>query len=200
MIGKKSVLLTLIGTVALGGGALLAADPPAPGLTPATPAVGDDAILGGPHAKPGLAVKPDGPLAELKQRLQILREAVGTLTLTDKEKADIKTMLQDAKGKLEEWRTANKDALDKIQADLKAARQAKDKGKVQEVLGQLKTLLETAPKPEFLKQLKGILAPEQFEKLIARLKELKEAGPTTQPAHPAPTAPHAHHVPLPPAP
>jgi hypothetical protein len=220
MIGKNTLLSTAIIALALVAGNLRAADPtpavtPAPGSGPTTPGVtpgvtpgapGDNELLGGPHmqANPKAGVGPvERARAEIRERLQLLRQALQGVNLTDAEKAAVKTMLQDAKTKLDEWRAANQAELAQLQTDLKAARQAKDKDKVAQILGQLKTLLESAPKPEFLKQLKGILKPEQFEKLIARLKELNaaaekgEAGATTQPAPKGPKA-AAHHRPAPP--
>jgi len=127
---------------------------------------------------------PDGPGRPGMALQQILRDGQGPLErveklleelgLTDAQKAQVKTILEDAKTKWETWRDAHKDAIEKLKEEIKAARQAKDRDKLPAILEQAKELLKDAPKGEALQAIKDVLTPEQKEKLEAKLKELRE--------------------------
>lgn len=107
--------------------------------------------------------------------LHRLERLLGTLNLTDQQKAQIKEILAAFKKDVDAWRAQHQDELQKIHAEIRAAREAKDKEKVQAAMKKLHTLLETAPKPrEMLEKIKAVLTPEQKQKFEAELKEIRE--------------------------
>jgi Spy/CpxP family protein refolding chaperone len=181
MIFAKSLWLLPAGLVVVGS-SLVWADGPTAAGTP-----GDKKILAGPKpADAGgqtLAERKPGAPGERGARLARLREVLKDLNLSDDQMAKIKAIFQEEKAQFQQWESAHKDELTALREERKAAIQARDKAKVQEIDGKLMEILATAPKIEdFLAKIKAVLTDEQKAQLEEKLKEIREKGPATRPA------------------
>jgi len=127
----------------------------------------------------------DGPLAERREILQDIREALASLNLTDDQKTKIKDVVEDFRKLREDYRADHKAELEPLLKDLKAAHEAKNEEQVKADLEKIRVIMEAGPKPrELLMKLAALLTPEQRKDFRAAMQKLRQedtdAAPATQ--------------------
>lgn len=138
-----------------------------------------DPVLKGPKAegqtsKEGKGFKGDRGPGKGAAMMDLIKE----LNLTDEQKTQMRTIMADGKKSMDDWRTANQAELDKINADIKAAHEAKDRDAAQKAHASRMELMKSAPNPESNHaKIRAILTPDQqktFDEKAAALKKQRE--------------------------
>ena len=143
---------------------------------PAAAPGGDQTLVGPktstvPGAQPGageMGGKRHGP------GVGEVRELLADLNLTDDQKAKIKSITEAFREKVEAYKTAHKDQIDKFRTDLEAAKTAGDKEKIRQLVQQREALMADAPRPkDLIAEIKTVLTPEQQTTLDAKVEARK---------------------------
>jgi len=126
-------------------------------------------------AAPTPATAPATAPATIPAHEGLFRKLIVDLKLTPEQKQELKAIIKPFHEKMTAWHDAHKDELKKIHAELKAARQAKDREKAQAAIKEFRTLWQSAPHVrDILPQIKKVLTPEQLEIVKQRLVEWRE--------------------------
>src|SRR5688572_28661091 len=126
VLGRSSV----VAGVLLAGSAAMAEDKPMAGPKPEAPATQP----GGQGFRKG---KGEG-----------MRELLDGLNLSEEQRTQIHQIHQEMRGKRQDWEARHGAEAKALRGEMKAAREAGDKAKVQEVGAKMKTLMADAPKPK----------------------------------------------------
>ncbi len=111
----------------------------------------------------------------VQREFVMLQTALDGLNLTDDQKSKVHTIIDAARDKATAWRDANKDTLEQLRKDMKAAQESGDQTKIDAVKAKLQALYKDASHgKETLEQIKAVLTPEQQEKLQAKFQEYRK--------------------------
>lgn len=127
----------------------------------------------GPRARMGEDGKRKGPRHHPGQ---VFRHLLRDLDLSDEQKTEIRDILKANGDKMREYRESNKEKIDEIREQMKAAREAKDREKMKQLHEQLKAIHEGRPVKmgEVTDQIRTKLTAEQRETFDERVAEMKE--------------------------
>ncbi len=124
----------------------------------------------------------NGPMAERRgEMMDGVRGALRDLNLTEDQKAQIKTIMDEARDSREKFMDEHKDEVRAIREKMKAAREAKDRDQMKQLGEELRGIMESGPKPQdTMEKIKGVLTPEQRDQLQGKLDQWKENHPRPQ--------------------
>jgi hypothetical protein len=106
-----------------------------------------------------------------------LEAAIGGLGLSDEQKGKVEDAIKPFKDESAKWKEDHKADLDKVEADLVAARQEKDHQKTKAAMQDLRKLIGTAPQPaDAVAKLKDVLTADQLNQVQEKLDEAPAKG------------------------
>ena len=113
--------------------------------------------------------------------INVIKDTVAKLGLTDDQSKQVNDLIAKFQADMKANYEKNGDALRQLETDIKAAKEAGDKAKIQDLQAQRAKLLPDmrAKTEDLVKQIKSILTDEQGKKFDAALKEAfqKQPGP-----------------------
>lgn len=175
----KHALALIVAGMAFGGSQALAENANVDGDAP--PAKKN--TLAGPKAEGGKRLDRPGPMAEQRANImEAMRDLLKDLELTEDQKVQIKSIMEEAKGIREDFMEEHGAELDALREKMKEAREAKDREQMKQLADELRAIMEAGPKPEAtVNKIKEVLTPEQREKFDDRVAEFKEKHPRPEP-------------------
>jgi|GEM_PF-5391675 len=134
--------------------------------------------LAGPDARP--STRPaKGSMSGERQgkrgKREPLKRLLQGIELTDDQKAQMETVKTEIREQAKAFHDKNKDAIQQLRSEFKAAKEAGDKEKLTELRDQRKALFKDAPKPENIAdRVRAILNEDQQKTFDANLEEMKK--------------------------
>lgn len=126
--------------------------------------------------------KKRGPGAHSKRGAH-LHKALQGLDLSDQQKADIKKIMEEVRGKARARFEENKEAFAKLREEAEAARKAQDKEKLKELAKKRQELMGGGANPQQVREkIMAVLTEEQRQKLHAKFKEARAKRGEGKPA------------------
>ncbi len=178
-IAKTTLALAVAGLTFMGTSLTLAQSTAPDTEKPAKkhPLAGPKAERSEKGERPGMMG--EGPRAERRgEAMDQLRGALKDLNLSEDQKARIKTIMDEARDSREKFMEEHKDEVQAIREKMKAAREAKDSEQMKQLGEELRSIMESGPKPtDTMDKIKGVLTPEQREQLQGKLDQWKENHP-----------------------
>ena len=134
--------------------------------------------LAGPAATAGATTRPGGKGFSGEKKagpFEWLRTTVISLNPTDDQKTKIKGFAEEARKKMQEWKTAHQTEIDALKAEVDAAKTANDKGKLKALREKGATLHASAPKiTELFDKIRGVLTADQQKQWDAAVQTKKD--------------------------
>lgn len=125
------------------------------------------------------AGSPPRPMEQMKERMQQnaehFRQSLQELDLTDDQKAQVRSIMEETQKERQAFRQAHEQELKDLRQQIDAARQAKDHETAKELHAQVKAIMDQAPKPkDTMEKVKTVLTDEQKARLDQKIKEHQE--------------------------
>ncbi len=144
-----------------------------------TMAMAEDSPLAGPEAgapttqpSKGMDGKGHGPRGDRPEPLQQLLKGI---ELTAEQKTKIEAIRQSAMAEMKKFHEAHKAEIEKLRDETKAAMEAKDREKMQQLREQREKLFADAPRPlQAAQDIRAVLTEEQAKQFDANLAEAKK--------------------------
>lgn len=111
-----------------------------------------------------------------RSRGDVTQEALKSINLTEEQKKQIQNIIVENRAARTTWQKATHEKMQTLQMELKAAQEAQNNDKAQEIQKQIKAVRDTAPQASQTTALiRKVLTEEQLTALDARMKEIQES-------------------------